>query len=125
MRPRLIYFCHEPAGGLADYAHEQANAISELGIHVQFVTAPQFATHRQPAGYSLVTLLTNPPSKFKSRSRLGRWVRSAHWVLDSANRLASYIRCQNVDRILMAAYFEYLAPLWAPKLRRCASNKWV
>jgi len=45
--------------------------------------------------------------------------------MDNVNRLVSYIRCQDVDHILIGAYFEYLAPLWSPGLRRCASKNMV
>lgn len=125
MQPRLIYFCHEPVGGLADYAHAQASALSALGVQVLLVAAPQFAANRQPAGYSLLPILADPPAKSKQTSRLVRGFRSARWFLNSVNRLASYIRSEGDNRILIGAYFEYLAPFWAAKLRQCALNNTI
>jgi hypothetical protein len=105
MRPRLTYFCHEPTGGLADYAHEQANAVVGVGVDVSMVVAPNFAGTRKKALYSLAQILPNPPVKSASSSRLVRHLRSARWILKEISQLDSFIRRERVNHVLIGAYF--------------------
>lgn len=119
---RLIYFSPEPGGGLADYAHEQATALNNLGVLVSFVTTPSFSRARENAGYAMVPILADPPAKSESTNRLARRLRSARWLVSNVNRLADFIRKEKVDRVMFGAYCEYLAPLWAFKLRHLAAR---
>ena len=118
----LIYFSPEPNGGLADYAHEQATALSELGASVSFITAPSFLSSREGMRYSAFPILANPPAKSGSTSRMARRFRSGRWLLSNMTRLSDYIRKEKADRVLFGAYCEYLAPLWAFKLRSLAAR---
>ncbi len=120
--PDLTYFSPESTGGLADYAHEQATALSELGARVSFVTVPSFTPATDKPRYALVPILANPPVKTHSTSRLVRRLRSARWYLNNVDRLADFVTREKADRVVFGAYCEYLAPLWAFKLRRLAAR---
>jgi glycosyltransferase involved in cell wall biosynthesis len=117
-----MYFSAEVAGGLADYAHQQASALSRLGVRVSLLAAPLVAESRAAVDYSLQPVLANPPDNSQTSARLVRWVRSARWVLNNVRSLANQVRMCNARHVLMGSYFEYLAPLWASALRRLARN---
>ena len=40
---RLLYYSPASYGGLADYAHEQANAIASLGVEVTLLCTPRLS----------------------------------------------------------------------------------
>jgi len=111
---QLLIFCPSARGGIADYAHEQARAISVLGIEVTMLCPGDFC---HPAdGYEQDRRLTETPSKRGSRmmSRL-RFVRR---ILHDCRVLDRTLSGGGVKRVLFATYAEYLAPFWAWRFRR-------
>lgn len=43
---KLLYYSPDSYGGIADYAHEQANALLELGVDVTLLCNPKYPTGR-------------------------------------------------------------------------------
>ena len=116
---RLLYFCPLSYGGLADYAHAQATALAEAGCDVTMLCQPEFMMGRA-SSYRQDPLLKKLKEHNKS-SVAGRIVRKfAHGflILKHISQLAAYIREHDFQHVLFASYVEYLAPLWAYKLRR-------
>src|SRR5271165_2095095 len=122
---KLIYFSPDSRGGLADYAHEQAVAIRSLGIDVQFLTTPQSVAAKPEAGYIRRALLAELPSRSTCPSRISRRLGAARAILGNLHCLADYCRREQSKQVLFGAYFEYLAPIWAPWLNRLARQRVV
>lgn len=113
MQPLLIC-CTEVSGGLADYAHSQAEAIARLGVDVTLL-APVDFIHRSPL-YSLQAHLraASPQHGRRLLQRLMFLTR----LLAHARCLEATIRRSGHQIVLFTSYSEYLAPLWAWRLRR-------
>ena len=116
---RLLYFSPASYGGLADYAHEQARALVDQGVEVVMLATPDFAQHR-PANYALETPLQELGSAITDSSGLARKVRKARCLLRNQAALAHFVARENHRSVLLGSYVEYLAPLWAWRLRRLA-----
>ena len=43
---KILYFSPASYGGIADYAHEQANALVDAGAEVILLTTPRYPTGR-------------------------------------------------------------------------------
>ncbi len=113
---RLLYYSPDPVGGLADYAHAQANALVEQGAQVTMLCSSGYAA-RERANYQVVERLTR--SRGPKRMRAAEFIRV---VLSNVSTLENYIRKENFSRVLFGSYSEYLAPLWSGKLRRLAAK---
>jgi glycosyltransferase involved in cell wall biosynthesis len=116
MSRRLLYFCPASLGGIAEYAHAQATALAEQGVDVTLL-CPVDWPYALPTAYRQLRLLRSTVSsstKKRWRSRL----RTAKSLLVEHAKLASVIRAYSFRRVLLATYLEYLAPFWAPSLRR-------
>jgi len=118
----LAYFSPESFGGLADYAREQAQALSAAGARVSFITSPSVAKVQQNAQYKLVPILAEVPSRSESRNRWSRRLRSMSWIVGNMRRLAEWVEREQVKCVLLGAYMEYFAPLWAPQFLRLAQK---
>jgi glycosyltransferase involved in cell wall biosynthesis len=112
--PRLLIFCTESSGGLADYAHSQAEAIAKLGMDVTLL-APVDFIHRSLL-YSLQPELRLASSQHGSRL-MQRFMFLSR-LLAHARCLAATIRGSGFQIVLFTSYSEYLAPLWAWRFRR-------
>ena len=117
---RLASFSLETAGGLADYAREQARALRAAGVRVDFITSPSVAKANHGLEIDFVPVLAEKPSTSEKRSRLARRLQTMGWILGNMRRLASWVEKEQVKCVLMGAYMEYFAPLWAPQFRRLA-----
>jgi len=113
---RLLYYSPHPVGGLADYAHAQANALVEQGAQVTMLCSSGYPA-RERANYQVVERLTR--SRGPKRMRAAEFIRV---VLSNVSTLENYIRKENFSRVLFGSYSEYLAPLWSGKLRRLAAR---
>lgn len=60
---RLLYYSPNSYGGLADYAHEQANALVDLGVNVTFLCTPEYRIGRGEKYQSVPGLYENTPPK--------------------------------------------------------------
>ncbi len=120
MSVKLLYYCPISYGGIADYAHQQANALVEAGAAVTLLCPPGYPAERGEK-YKRLALLqasTPPPS-------LPKPLKSAYFagvLLANFTRLADLIQTQGFRSVLLASYAEYLAPLWSWRLRRLATQ---
>ena len=103
-------------GGIADYAHDQANALADLGCDIEMLCTVGFAEGRQ-ARYRLRPELAEDLPEHRSSSRLVRRLRLSRSILHNASVMARVIEKERHRHVLMH-FSEYLAPLWAPRLRR-------
>lgn len=111
---RLLYHCAEQKGGLAEYSRHQAAALAEFpNVEVlwhapESVKAPERAHPLQ---------LLHIPKRESGRSKLRRALDFAVDTLSPYEELAKEIKQTRPDAVLLSAWSEYFAPLWAPKLR--------
>ena len=119
-RDSLLYYCTASHGGVADYAHLQAEALVAQGMDVTLL-CPTDWTHQQATTYALRAVLR--PSQ--ARKDLPRWRRRFHTarrILQNQSHLATVVAHEGRKRVLCACYVEYLAPLWAGRLRQFAQQ---
>ena len=110
----LLVFCTADHGGLADYAHAQAEALAARGHQVLLLAPPQFP-HR-----AALYQRENLPSP-TLRTRRFRWLQrfaTATTILTQQWALTRAIAATGARSVLFTSYSEYLAPLWAWRLRR-------
>ncbi len=111
--PFILVFCPSAQGGIADYAHEQAEAMAQSGCGVVMLCPDDFLHCGQH--YSQMRTLPATGKRLPMK-----WLRVAKLVKDLVTcqcRLSSCIRSLGVKSVLFASYVEYLAPLWAWRLR--------
>jgi glycosyltransferase involved in cell wall biosynthesis len=112
MQPKLLYFNPSDVGGLADYAHEQADALARAGVTVEFLTTAKFPV-RTGSGYHVRPVLLDAPNG--GGSKLRRKITYAKRLLKNYQTLNAEIQKGHHDAVLFGAFSEYLAPLWAGK----------
>lgn len=109
----LLVFCTADHGGLADYAHAQAEALAARGHRVLLLA---------PAGFPFLSAhyqRRNLPSLKVQSGRL-RWLQrlgTAATILSHQVALSRAITATGTKSVLFTSYSEYLAPLWAWRLR--------
>ncbi len=118
----LAYFSQENSGGLADYAREQARALRASGVCVQFVTTPSVAGGIQNPASGMVPILAESPVPQPKGGKFARRLRTMSWILGNMRTLARWIEQEEVKQVLIGAYMEYFAPLWAPQFQRLAQR---
>jgi glycosyltransferase involved in cell wall biosynthesis len=116
---KLLYFTLSEDGGIADYAHAQANALVAEGADVTMLCTPRFCSERK-ASYHLLPQLRSMRSQ--STYRILRMVRGASTLLSNFSLLAQVVRSTQFTHVLFDSYVEYLAPLWSGRLRRLATE---
>ncbi len=109
----LLIFCTADHGGLADYAHAQAEALANGG-HAVLLLAPAGFPIRA-SSYQFQHL---PCVRFST----GRWrwlqrLSTAATILIQQAALNRAIASTGCKCVLFTSYSEYLAPLWAWRLR--------
>ncbi len=118
---RLLYYSPASYGGIADYAHEQANALAALGIEVIMLCTPKYLTGRGEQYKILPVLQELKPAKPLRHKAL----KAGHYVtvtLANHAALARFIEQHNFQYVLLASYSEYLAPLWYWRLQHLAKR---
>jgi len=113
---RLLYHCAEKEGGLAEYSRHQAAALAEVPNVEVLWHAPE--SLKAPERAHPLQLL-HIPKRESGRSKPRRALDFAVDTLSPYEELAKQIRRTRPDAVLLSAWSEYFAPLWAPKLRRC------
>lgn len=116
---KLLYHCAFGTGGLAAYAHEQANALCNLGCVVTLATSEDYV-HHGSALYKIVRLF---PARTRAQRSLPSWLRrlgTARVLIRDQFRLAAYAEEEDFQFVLMGSYIEYLAPFWAWRFRKMA-----
>jgi glycosyltransferase involved in cell wall biosynthesis len=115
--PRLLYFSPSSVGGLADYAHEQANALVESGVAVTMLTTAQCPPCAD-CRYEVRGVLNDPSSS--QQSRLARKISWLKCLFKNFRTLSQEIENGKFEAVLWGSYSEYLAPLWAGQFRKLA-----
>jgi len=115
---RLLYYSPSCSGGLADYAHFQANALVDEGAEVDLLCTPDFPAQRGEK-YNLRPVLGVNAGH---RSRLISKSNSVRTILRNIKNLRRVIASEGHKQVLFGAYIEYLAPLWAKKFKRMWRN---
>ena len=121
---RLLYHIPYVNGGMADYAFFQAAALAEAGAEVTLLCADsrEGPWWRLPASSRPYTLLPRLRG-VQARPSLPRPVRQALYATDLVRdgwTVAAEARRGGFTRVLFGVFYEYIAPLWAPPLRRLA-----
>lgn len=116
---RLLVYCTEASGGIADYAHVQAEALAQAYVDVTLI-APADYIH-QSILYQLRPLLPSTTA-FKTLHPILRRLFFAWRLLANAHRLDQFIRRSRHRAVLWSSFTEYLAPLWAWRFRRLQSS---
>ena len=102
----LAYFSLESSGGLADYAREQAQALTAAGARVEFITAPSLAMANPNPPFHWLPILAEVPSPSAAGSQWGRRLRTMRQILGNMRRLAEWIERERVKCVLLGAYME-------------------
>ncbi len=121
---KLLYYSPSSYGGLADYAHYQANALVSTGAEVTLLTTPNYPVGRGEA-YKIVPILddtTASPGMHKQMPKVLKAGYLSHNLLSNISRLTRFIEKNSFGHVLMGSYLEYLAPLWAYRLRQLANR---
>ena len=110
----LLIFCTADHGGLADYAHAQAEALAGCG-HIVILLAPSgfpFKSHCYK--HQILPNIKLRAFRFRWLQRLATsaTILLQHFALNHA------ISTTGTRRVLFTTYSEYLAPLWAWRLNR-------
>lgn len=114
---KLLYYSPSSYGGIADYSHEQANALAEIGVEVDFLCASDYPAHRS-IQYNLLTQLEAFNSESNSTLKLVKAWRFLRITLANYRKLADTIRQGNYQYVLLSSYAEYFSPLWTGQFRR-------
>lgn len=123
---KLLYYSPASYGGLADYAHEQANALNSLGIEVILLCTPDYLNNRSPQ-YKCVPILREislevAVSKLAVLNKALKAIYFVRNTLYNVSKLVSFIHKAHIKYVLFGSYVEYFAPLWAWSLRRLAKS---
>lgn len=113
---KLTIWSELATGGIADYAHDQAAALAERGINVEMLCPPSFMAGRE-FDYPVKPVLRDLRPAGRSDSRLVRAWYLASGLVANARTVAAHVDARNPDAVL-THFSEYLAPLWAWRMRR-------
>ncbi|NJK39097.1 MAG: glycosyltransferase [Oscillatoriales cyanobacterium RM2_1_1] len=115
---KLLYYSPSSYGGLADYAHEQANALANLGIEVTFMCTPNYPKNRGEL-YQTLPVLQDDLNQ-KQSNKVIKVVRHINTTVSNYQTLAKTITTQDFNAVLLGSYAEYFAPIWAGNLKKLA-----
>jgi glycosyltransferase involved in cell wall biosynthesis len=118
---KLLYYSPASYGGIADYAHEQAKALVNLGVDVTFLCTPKYPTGRGEK-YKIVPILQEMAPTKPLRYKALKVIRFTSVMLANFAKLASFIEEKDFQYVLLGSYVEYLAPLWSGRLRQIAKK---
>lgn len=117
---KILYFNNSAFGGLAQYAHYQANALVEEGCEVDFLCPPNYG-FRSDAKYTAIPLLS---AKAK-RSGKSKWARLRGFyreVTSDIKALADHLKTSKYEHVLFGSYLEYFSPFWVESLVKLRSE---
>ncbi|MBE9127552.1 MULTISPECIES: glycosyltransferase family 4 protein [unclassified Coleofasciculus] len=118
---KLLYYSPASYGGIADYAHEQANALGTLGVDVTFLCTPNYPTGRGET-YKVMPILQDITFKNLIPHKILKSVHFSYVILTNFNKLARFIEKNGYQYVLLGSYVEYLAPIWSGRLRKLAKK---
>lgn len=108
----ILYVAESSAGGIAEYASYQINALNHAGATVTLLCRPDFPITRLEG----VRVIRALPSRSSSRSKVKRifkYIRDARKLASTVDKVTFE---ETIDYILIDCFREYLAPFWAGKL---------
>jgi glycosyltransferase involved in cell wall biosynthesis len=111
-------------GGIADYAHDQANAFVKLGLEVHLLCPPEFATNHPGALYKVHPILTDYTQPNGRKGGLARRLSMTAAILGNAAAAHKILKSVPAGHLL-SHFFEYLAPLWSWRQVDLASRGWT
>ena len=123
---RLLYYAPFTRGGMADYSHHQASALSHAGVEVTLLCpaheeGPWHRISDAERPYQLRPILQG--WRVRPQPALIRKLLLARDLLLDAGRLAKVVEKEAFPRVLFAAYNELFAPIWSKRLHRLAQEK--
>lgn len=118
---KLLYYSPASYGGIADYAHEQANALVSLGVDVTFLCTPNYPIGRGE-NYKMMPILQDitPNQTFPHKA-----LKAIHCIatmLTNFSKLANFIEANHFQYVLLGSYVEYFAPIWSGSLKKLAKK---
>ncbi|MEQ8384389.1 MAG: glycosyltransferase family 4 protein [Coleofasciculus sp. A1-SPW-01] len=118
---KLLYYSPASYGGIADYAHEQANALVSLGVDVTFLCTPNYPIGRGKK-YKMMPILQDltPNQTFPHKA-----LKAIHYIatmLTNFSKLANFIEANHFQYVLLGSYVEYFAPIWSGSLKKLAKK---
>lgn len=116
---KILYYSPASHGGIADYAHEQANALVNLGVEVTFLCTSDYPTGRG-AKYKIVPILKELSASHKNK--ILKIITLTQITLSNYATLANYIKNNSFKYVLCGTYSEYIAPLWSYQLELLAKK---
>lgn len=116
---RILVYMPMSKGGIADYAHYQAEALVTLGHEVMLMAPPHF--HQRSGSYICDASIVETRPEFAPGNRLLRRTRQARSMLGNYAQLGKAIRKLRPDHVL-THFEEYLAPFWAPRLKKLSGK---
>lgn len=119
---KLLYYSPDSYGGLADYAHKQANALADLGVEVVLLCTLGFPAAGRQGNYTIAPLLRELKIQNPQTNKFFKVTTYIRLTLSNVRTLAQFIEDHNFQFVLLGSYVEYLAPLWFGALRRLAQN---
>ncbi|MBW4575263.1 MAG: glycosyltransferase family 4 protein [Aphanothece sp. CMT-3BRIN-NPC111] len=117
---KLLYYSPASYGGIADYAHEQANALVALGVDVTLLSTAKYPTGRGEK-YHIVPILQEITPTKPLPHKVSKAIHFSSVTLFNFTKLVSFIEENDFQYVLMG-YVEYLAPLWSYRLRQLSKK---
>ena len=114
---KLLYYSPASYGGIADYAHEQANALVEAGAEVSFLTTPNYPRGRNEL-YKILPILRDIKPEQPILNKVSKSIHYISVTFKNNQKLVQVIKSQSFQNVLFGSYSEYLAPIWAGSLRK-------
>jgi len=118
---KLLYYSPISSGGIARYAHEQANALVELGAQVLFLTTPNH-NPGQSTNYKILPALKEMWLSPPPRNKLLKNTRYIQATFFNIHQLIQAIQKHSFQYVLLGTYSEYLAPFWFKQLKQLADG---
>lgn len=116
---RIIIHCPVSVGGIAEYSHYQANALSDLGADVTLLCPRGFMPNRA-ASYRRVEAFPEDIKRgtgLKGAELFSHALRVALRIVMNELRMPLYVAAFKPDAIHLGTYMEYLSPFWVwPRL---------
>ncbi len=107
-------------GGICDYLHCQANAMTDLGANVAMVGVAGNEKSSN-ASYEFIELWKEPRVV---SNRLVRRLLFAGNLVGNARSFARFVQSRPERIVLFGGYFEYLAPFWCRPFRKLSQQGW-
>jgi glycosyltransferase involved in cell wall biosynthesis len=118
---KLLYYSPASYGGIADYAHEQANALVAQGWNVTLLSTPNYPTGRNEQ-YQIVSILEEFKSSQTIPNKIVKAIDFLRVTLSNIRKLANFIENNRFQYVLLGSYTEYFAPFWSGCLQKLANK---